>query len=486
MHMALTHTNHVIILDRVQKASKLYLPSGDFAWGSEYDLETNTVRPLDLKSNTFCSAGGFLPDGTLINVSGSQGRRKIREGFNGIRSFKPCVDKLCDFNQDFNVTLDSKRWYPTVEGLADGRLVIFGGSTTTCGLNTEEINVPTFELYPPSPNDPFTGQKELKLLKETLPNNLYPAAHLLPNGNMFVFASTKSVILNTTTWEVEKELPDIPGGVRTYPLTGGSILLPLSPENQYQAEVLICGGSRRYYRASPGTISCGRINLDAEEPKWEMEDMPFPRVMPDIMALPDGRLIIVNGVEIGTAGFNRAKEPTFAPVIYDPYAPKGDRFTTLGKSTIPRVYHSSALLIPDGRIFVAGSNPNSDATFEQVDFPTEYRVEAFSPPYLFGETPRPVIQKIPEKIHYGEKFEVNVESFVEGSEFKVVLIHSGFVTHSTHMSHRHVTLQQVQVDGNSITVTAPPNPNIAPPKYYMLFVLENNVPSIARWVQLSN
>ncbi|KAK9766187.1 hypothetical protein K7432_004923 [Basidiobolus ranarum] len=486
MHMALTHTNHVIILDRVQKASKLYLPNGDFAWGSEYDLETNTVRPLDLKSNTFCSAGGFLPDGTLINVSGSQGRRKIQEGFNGIRSFKPCPNQLCDFNQDFNITLDSKRWYPTVEGLADGRLIILGGSTTTCAVNTEEINVPTFELYPPSPQDPFKGQKELQLLKDTLPNNLYPAAHLLPNGNLFVFANTKSVILNTTTWTVEKELPEIPGGVRTYPLTGASILLPLSSENNYQAEILICGGSRRYNRNSPGTTSCGRINLDAKEPKWHMEQMPYARVMPDMMALPDGKLIIINGVQVGTAGFNRARDPTFAPVVYDPKAPKGERFTTLGMSSIPRVYHSTAILIPDGRVFVAGSNPNSDATFEQVDYPTEYRVEAFSPPYLFGDSPRPIIRAIPNKITYGESFEVEFEYFTENPEIQVTLIHSGFVTHSTHMSHRHVTLEQVKIDGNKVTVRGPPNANIAPPKFYMLFVLENNIPSIAKWVQLIN
>ncbi|ORY02248.1 hypothetical protein K493DRAFT_334707 [Basidiobolus meristosporus CBS 931.73] len=486
MHMALTHTNHVIILDRVQKASKLYLPSGDFAWGSEYDLETNTVRPLDLKSNTFCSAGGFLSDGTLINVSGSQGRRKIKEGFNGIRSFKPCTNKLCDFNQDFNITLESKRWYPTVEGLADGRLIIIGGSTTTCAVNTEEINVPTFELYPQLPDDPFKGQKELNLLKETLPNNLYPAAHLLPNGNLFIFASTKSVILNTKTWEVERELPEIPGGVRTYPLTGASILLPLSSENKYQAEVLICGGSTKYNRNSPGITSCGRINLDDENPQWEMEEMPIPRVMPDMMALPDGKLIILNGVQVGTAGFNRASSPAFSPVIYDPKAPKGERFTTLRPSTIPRVYHSTAILIPDGRIFVAGSNPNTDATFEKVDYPTEYRIEAFSPPYLFGETPRPVINKVPEKITYGESFELDIGYFTENPEIKVVLIHTGFATHSTHMSHRHVTLEQVKIEGNKITVRAPLNANIAPPKHYMVFVLENNIPSIAKWVQVVN
>ncbi|ORX84206.1 hypothetical protein K493DRAFT_411587 [Basidiobolus meristosporus CBS 931.73] len=486
MHMALTHTNHVIILDRVQRASKIYLPTGEYAWGTEYDLETNTVRPLNLKSNTFCSAGGFLEDGTLINVAGSQGRRKIEEGFNGIRSFKPCTDKFCDFNQDFNVTLHSKRWYPTVENLADGRLFILGGSSTTCATNSKEINVPSFELYPHLPEDPFQGEKHFQFMEDTLPHNLYPAVHLLPDGNLFIFSNTRSVILDTKTWEIKRELPEIPGGVRTYPLTGGSILLPLSPDNDYQAEVLICGGSTRYWKKSPGLKTCARINLDEPDAKWELEDMPMPRVMPDLLALPDGRILIVNGVEIGTAGFNRAQVPTFSPVVYDPSAPKGQRFSTWSPSAIPRVYHSTALLIPDGRVFVAGSNPNADALWEKVDFPTEYRVEAFSPPYLFADQPRPVIESMQQSVKYGEEFDIEIQTFGSDPDIAVTMMHSGFVTHSTHMNHRAVKLDVVRKTGGKVTVRAPPRPAIAPPKYYMVFVLEDGIPSVAKWIQLKN
>jgi len=88
-----------------------------------------------------------------------------------------------------------------------------------------------------------------------------------------------------------------------------------------------------------------------------------------MVPLPDGTVLIVNGAQQGQAGFAAATEPNLNAVLYDPSLPAGTRFSTLGKTTIPRMYHSEATLLPDGRVLISGSNP------QDPNFPDEYRLE---------------------------------------------------------------------------------------------------------------
>lgn len=112
-----------------------------------------------------------------------------------------------------------------------------------------------------------------------------------------------------------------------------------------------------------------------------MEDMPINRVMGDMINLPNGEVLIINGAQNGFQGWGKARNPVLNPVSYNPWGAAGKRFTTLAKTTIPRMYHSTASLLSDGRILVAGSNTHQFYTYNDA-FPTELRVEAFSPPYL--------------------------------------------------------------------------------------------------------
>ncbi|KAG0212406.1 hypothetical protein BGX28_006375 [Mortierella sp. GBA30] len=540
-------TESVLFLERVQSSTYAKIQGTsdnsnngkDFAWSTEFSTTDGQWRSLDVKSNMFCSAGGYLPDGTIVSVAGGQPSREIEQGYDGIRLFRPCNGTQCDWKQDFQIHLQKKRWYPTsfygstlpdIEALASGDLFILGGSNHAASINNDHINVPNFELFPPLAGAQKTI--DFPFLVETLPNNLYPIVHLLPDKNLFILASTKAVILSTSTWEIIKHLPDIPGPPRNYPLTAGSVLLPLLPENNFKPEVLVCGGASEFSAQAKGVSSCGRIAPLSEDPVWEMEDMPFGRIMPDMAHLADGTIVIINGAGTGTAGFDRASDPVLHPVQYLPQEKRGNRFRVWNPSVIARMYHSIAFMLPDASLLVAGSNPNgTPVEYGDGPFPTEYRVERFSPPYLFPRKSRSAnvdgvnrdenakdaavvqgeIVGWPSKIRYGETFKLDLRWYnAYPEDIQVALMQPGFITHSTHMSQRYIGLEIVQrapritaiadmssgaaeakaEDGRReaglIRVKAPASNGLAPPSHYMIVVTMDGVPVVeAKWAQLS-
>ncbi|CAG8549769.1 4574_t:CDS:2 [Ambispora leptoticha] len=502
MHMVVTSPNRIVILDKAEYNPEARYPDGRTGWTTEYNLDTNEFRMLNLETNTFCSAGAFLANGTLVETAGGQKNIRAKDGYSKIRLFSPCSDDSCDW-LELEHNMDAARWYNTMISLPDGRVFNFGGSTKAAAANDVKINNPTYEFYPEA------GQKPFQFLIDTLPFNLYPVAHVLPdrNNTIFIFASTKSILFDYSTGTVIKSLPDIPGFPRSYPLTGSSVMLPLTYENNYRPEILMCGGGTKARRTAKAVDSCGRldlgIDLEGGVPEWDMEDFGgLPRVMPDAIILADGTVLFVNGAGRGYAGYDKrgihqADLPVKNPVLYDPNKEKGSRWTVLAPSEIPRVYHSVATLVADGSVFVAGSNPNNDYN-DTSDFPTEYRAERFYPPYLLTKKPRPTIISLagteilgahPIPITYSQLLDVKISfkdiRFAATPEFTAAIIHFGFVTHSQHMSQRYVKLRvsNVRKDMTSlsskytITVETPPNSNIIAPGPSYLFVLSNGVPA---------
>ncbi|KAG0377524.1 hypothetical protein BGX24_005936 [Mortierella sp. AD032] len=550
MHATLIpNTNKIVFLEKVEKNTHAFLTenAAKFSFSVEYDIDESTFRPLHTKTNQFCSAGGYRPDGTIVSLGGAEAQADVIEGWNSLRFLSSCnaTHSRCDWDTRDDITLKTGRWYPTVEALADGRLFIMGGATRGASMNDKEIGVPSWELYPPLESNPT----HFAFLDETLPYNLYPMAHLLPDGNLFIFANTRGIVFSTTTWSIIKNLPELPGPPRNYPLSGGSVLLPLRPESNYEAEILICGGATEFSSHGKGQDQCGRIKPLAKDADWVMEDMPMGRMMPDMTLLPDGSVMMFNGANRGTAGYGRAKDPVLHPIRYQPWESQetvqaNSRFTVQNPSYIPRLYHSIAMPVLDGRVMVAGSNPNAN-TLDWSEYPVEYRVEMFSPGYMFSDVPRPLlkaestigrtiqhpealsIQTLqetkanPERgqgdgdtaenvISFDTVFEVEVQ-FYSGlitsesqavtpkggngnkpSRVQVNLMNGGFVTHSTHMSQRLVGLEVVGYIPNReggldrLKVKGPRDGALTPPGWYQMTVVENGVPSEGTWVRVQS
>jgi hypothetical protein len=146
---------------------------------------------------------------------------------------------------------------------------------------------------------------------------------------------------------------------------------------------------------------------------------------------------------------------------------------------VPRSYHATALLLPDARVLVMGK----DGLFntEPYNYP-EHRVEIFSPPYLFRGH-RPTILAAPQQVPYDTTFDIETTAAAEIAS--VVLLRAGAATHSFNMDQRHVGLVINIRASNHLTVTSPPDSNLAPPGLYMLFIVDTaGVPSVAEFLRL--
>ena len=417
MQLAIISDTHAIIIDKVEH--NLVTISGHPAWGVLYNLNTHAIIPLDIQSNSFCAGGTFLSNGTLINVGGnpvvdgftSSGDFGDLDGLQAIRIFEPCnsdsVEGCYMYENHARIRMASPRWYSTTIRMPDGSAMIIGGSTRGGWINNATVNNPTFEFFPPKAIHGSNGLPiSMQFLVDTLNSNLFPIAFVLPDGTIFVAANQDAMIYNLQT-NTERRLPSIPNGVRvTYPMTGTGLLLPLTPENNYVAEILLCGGStivdeKPGYEISsqdPASAQCSRLVLTEEgiSNGWIVEQMPQARTMADGVLLPTGDIVVINGAGTGISGYgnvidqigaSNAANPVLTPVLYSPVAPIGQRFSSGGMPTsnIPRLYHSVATLTPNGDIMVAGSNPNLDRS--EVEYGTEYRVEWVQPPYMTMERP---------------------------------------------------------------------------------------------------
>ncbi|KAK9491770.1 glyoxal oxidase N-terminus-domain-containing protein [Lipomyces doorenjongii] len=501
MHAGLLPNGKVVFLDKVENYTQIKLGTGYYAYSSEYDIESNTYVPLAYKTNAFCSGGSYLANGDFISVGGNADLSwldpTVGNGFTGIRYLKRSLSSSEYDGQAWSEPgnkLDSARWYATAQNLANGEIFVASGSLNGLDPTVPANNNPTWELLDKTGKS-YTGSIPMDFLAHNQPYYMYPFVNLLRDGELFIFVSKSAIIFDVKTNATLKTLPDLPGDYRTYPNTGGSIMFPLSSSDDYSSEVMICGGGAYQDITSPTEASCGRIRPEDDEPTWEMEGMPKSRGMIEGTLLPDGTSIWMNGGHYGSQGFNLSTDPVYYPILYDPSVASGSRFTVLTSSSIARLYHSVALLIPDGRIMVAGSNPVQMPIMEPSEYTpyvTEFRVEIFTPPYLMGEkaTRRPRnVTLSSTSLRNGDSFSLK---FTDGqantSDLKVVLYHGGFVTHSTHMGHRMIYLDYTGFESSesanatqSLTVNMPSAKygSVTPPAPYLVFVVADGIPSVA-------
>ncbi|KAA3463199.1 WSC domain-containing protein [Gossypium australe] len=510
MHMALTHENTVIIFDQTEAGPSQYrlhqryngrrcstrsradLKDGAcYAHSVEYYIHGNNLRPLRFVSDPWCSSGSFLSNGTLLQVGG-HGRGSQR-----IRYFRPCHDHLCNWQQSKR-SLSDNRWYASNLLLPQhDRVIVVGGRNA---YSYEFI--PKLHTKDRSFNLPFLHDTHDE---DGGGNNLYPFLHLSSDGNLFIFANRDSILFNYQRNSVVKTFPRIPGGgSRNYPSSGSSVILPLDHQDRFQkVEVMVCGGaaSGAYEAAArgrflPALSSCGRMVITGNNHIWKMENMPGPRTMHDMLILPTGHILIINGARRGCAGWQNAATPSLRPYLYNPKKSRGQRFTILKATRIARMYHSSALLLPDGRVLVAGGNPYNTYTFSNVAYPTELRLQAFVPDYMdrqFNDL-RPGNVTIEYEGHssgvaYGTAFTIHFWLGRRPSKDVEYSVYAPpFTTHSISMNQRLLKLRcrHTTRDGGgsmSAVLEAPPSPNVAPPGYYLLTVVNNGIPSLSQWIR---
>jgi hypothetical protein len=445
MQLIMISETHALILDKTEHN---YLSiDGHPAWGVLYDIETHKLQPLALESNSFCAAGSFLSNGTLVNVGGdrpaiiddSPDEFNDVDGRQSIRILQPCLGsteecRILDMVKGSQVI----RWYPTTLRITGGSILIIGGNRENVFMNNFTINEPTTSFFPSLPSSPI--KFDFPFLNRTLNANLFPHAFSLPGKRAFVIANSDSIFYNwgaSPPAEEEKNYP-LPNAVRvTYPMGGIALMLPLSSKDNYTSTILVCGGSDafdmlcnyEYSSKYPASKQCARIEIkrDGTTDGWKLDDsMPVGLVMPDGVLLPTGEIVIMNGASAGFMGFgsvvdpdalSNARDPLMSPIVYSPDKPSGKRFRKLGvRSDIPRLYHSVASLTPRGDVMITGSNPNPDRTV--VKYPTDFRVEWLRPPYM--DAKRPTYKGLPERVDFGAKFtlDVQIPSSLDSSKIK--------------------------------------------------------------------
>jgi len=201
--------------------------------------------------------------------------------------------------------------------------------------------------------------------------------------------------------------------------------------------------------------------------------------MPCMVALPDGTFLIVNGAHQGVAGFGGvASDPNLSALLYDPSQPVNSRFSILGSTTIARMYHSEATLLPDGRVLISGSDPQTPG------LPEELRIEVYIPPYLSQGFTQPVVTVQNKDWAYGGQFQINVQLFQgQTSGMRVSLVAATSSTHGNTMGGRTI-FPAFTCQGTVCTVTAPPNAQVSPPGWHQLFILDGPTPSHGVFVRI--
>ncbi|KAK8234236.1 glyoxal oxidase [Phyllosticta capitalensis] len=505
MHAGLLPNGKVAFLDKVENYTQVKLSDGQYAYAAEYDTELNTYVPLSYKTNSFCAGGAYLADGTFLALGGNGPLDfidpTVGDGFDGIRYLKRSVNNTDLDGQNWSEPgnkLASKRWYPSAQTLADGSVFVASGSLNGLDPSNMTNNNPTWELL--NAQGISDGiNRPMEILVKNQPYYMYPFMHLMKDGSLYVFVSKSSELFDIAGNKSIKTYPDMPGEYRTYPNTGGSVMLPLSSSNNWTSDVIICGGGAYQDITSPTDPSCGRISPMSANPTWEMDSMPEGRGMVEGTLLPDGTVLWLNGCNKGAQGFGLGQNPTFDALLYDPAQPLGKRFTTAGATTIPRLYHSVALLLLDGTVMVTGSNPveqpvisaNNNTAFP---YDTEFRVEIYTPPYLMGNAtalrPRKItLSTLEIKAGASSTFYVNFNAPPGAKNVKIALYHGGFVTHSVHMGARMMFLDftgwNAGATAQELTVSGPPSLNVAPPGPYVVYVVVDGVPGIGETVLVS-
>ncbi|MEY2932477.1 MAG: hypothetical protein RL033_3226 [Pseudomonadota bacterium] len=420
-------------------------------------------RPFDF----FCGGDTFLPDGRLLSAGGTLGYNPF-QGRVDACVFDPTTEKW-----SFVAKMAHGRWYPSLVTLGDGRVLAATGLTE--GKNFEHNE--TLEVYSSA-----TNAWTVKHFAPGFPSlPLYAHLFQLADGRVFfngghmddelrlepcVIDLTKNPLQTTPIFGINE---------RDMRNQSASVLLPPA---QDQRIMLIGGGPDGKQDKTDAIDNVDIVDFKDPAPHFvAAAPLELPRLHLNTILLPDHTVF-------ATGGSLKQEDTPLARLQSEIYDPATDTWTLTAACTVPRLYHSTALLLPDGRVVTAGSNPEAGTHVAWNQDPQEeMRLEVFSPPYLFKGA-RPTITSAPVEWRYGQK--LAIESPQAGGLRWASLIRNCVTTHSYDGSQRLVDLDIVNQAGGTVNVKVTDNPNLAPPGWYMLFLVNSRgVPSVASWIHLS-
>ncbi|MEH2574713.1 galactose oxidase-like domain-containing protein [Bradyrhizobium sp. AZCC 1708] len=431
---------------------------GDPLESRVWDPVTGTMTTQLFGEDLFCAGQTFLRDGRLLVGGGAPAG-----SLDSTHIFDPATETWTKVNDMLRA-----RWYPTLVPLADGRVMAFSGS-----------GVSDVEVYTTA-----TGNWTLVTGATRNFPELYPSLHVVPSGQIFysragwamaATGNTNTAYLSLTgptsgTWS------DL-GALQFNDRQEGTAVIQVDTSaTPPTARVTIVGGgvSGAATVRNPQTAETIDLTTLAPPPAWtRTADMHYPRVNVNAVLLPDGTIFVVGGQRAGK--WNADPQAVLESELYDP---RNDTWTPMAPMEHPRQYHSIAVLLPDGRVLTAGGVDPRPGVVER----DQRSMEVFSPPYLLMG-PRPVITAAPAAVAYGAAFDIDTPD--PNGVDSVVLIRPGAVTHHTDAGQRYVKLAITGRTAAHVSVRAPANGNLAPPGFYMLFIVKaNGVPSEAAWQQL--
>ena len=438
---------HAILLPTGKVLFFSYGSAENTSLGTIWDPVTGTGRPLETPGeNIWCAGQTLLADGRVLVVGGNipKGPSGNYRGLDSIYIFDPWTEEWA-----FQGKMNDGRWYPTTTLLPDGRVLITSGlSADGSGDLNDDV-----EVFTPSPDRTkrgwITPVGERRL-------NLYPFQFVLRDGRVLVagpFREDQGLLNPDFSWD---GLPQLRGD-HYY---GSAVLLPDGPSGS--SRVMVIGGDRQKSTEV----------IDAEDlgAGWRLRrPLPEARRNANSVLTADGAIITIGGNGEGNYG-----DPRHDALRYDPAA---DIWSPLAPQAEDRGYHSTALLLPDGRIVSAGDDDPAGGGGASD------RIEVFSPPYLFRGA-RPTIMSAPDEVRYGAGFSVTTSG---GHVARAVLMAPGATTHANDMHQRLVSLSMRGAGPGRIDLTAPATRAIAPPGYYMLVLVSpEGVPSVARFLRLGD
>lgn len=457
IHVMLLTNGKVLMWDSVGDEPTENYPDHDFTRASLWDPVTNIVTNVDNRVptdpnpgtgyNLFCSGFAHMPDGTPFLAGGN-----LDTHLNG-------TNTIHFFDQTKNEWILSpermigNRWYPSVTPLASGEMLITSGSVSTPEIYT-------------------TSGTLRRLSTATLSMPLYPWIQAAPNGQALYLGPNPSM----------RYLNEDGTGSWSSTWARDSVFREYGSYAMYDIGKIVATGG--------GNSSRSTAHINVTDPSvapvvTQPASMNFHRRQHNLTTLPDGSILATGGNSNGATLIDMNTN-VFMAELWDPQTMT---WRNLSAASRIRQYHSISLLLPDGRVLTGGGG--ICGTCDQVGY-LEKNMEIYTPPYLFNKdgsgtlAPRPEISAAPSSVTYNQSFNVNTANAANISQ--VVMMRVSSVTHSTDFEQRRVPLQFSlggSTLGGSLSVKAPANSNIAPPGYYMLFLIDQaGVPSVAEMVRV--